>query len=98
MGNCNCYKLKRGCRVSGPQGKVEPLTIIDDPSAWKSSDFKGNEQAYQYSFTESDIAELKAAVTGIDSRGMATNENIQKVRLQENLNVALCCQYIWLYS
>jgi len=26
--------------VSGPQGKVEPLTIIDDPADWKAADFQ----------------------------------------------------------
>ncbi len=39
-------------RHSGPQGKVEPLTIIDDPADWVSSDWAGREDKYTYSFTE----------------------------------------------
>ena len=27
-------------RRSGPQGKVEPLTIIDDPADWRAADLK----------------------------------------------------------
>ena len=30
------------CRHSGPQGRVEPLTIIDDPADWKAADFEVN--------------------------------------------------------
>ncbi len=39
-------------RHSGPQGKVEPLTIIDDPADWVSSDWAGREDDYTYSFSE----------------------------------------------
>lgn len=39
------------CRHSGPQGKVEPLTIIDDPADWKSSDWAGREDDYTYHFS-----------------------------------------------
>ena len=39
------------CRHSGPQGKVEPLTIIDDPADWKASDWEGRESEYIYRFT-----------------------------------------------
>ncbi len=38
-------------RHSGPQGNVEPLTIIDDPADWKASDWEGREDEYTYRFT-----------------------------------------------
>ncbi len=41
----------KGCRHSGPQGKAEPLTIIDDPADWKASDWEGRESEYTYRFT-----------------------------------------------
>ena len=28
------------CRHSGPQGKVEPLTVVDDPADWKATDWE----------------------------------------------------------
>lgn len=49
------------CRHSGPQGSVEPLTIIDDPAAWTAKDFPDLERLV-YTFTPEDIAELDAAV------------------------------------
>jgi hypothetical protein len=38
-------------RHSGPQGKVVPLTIIDDPADWKASEWTGREEDYTYRFT-----------------------------------------------
>ncbi len=43
--------VSKGCRHSGPQGKAEPLTIIDDPADWKASDWEGRESEYTYRFT-----------------------------------------------
>ncbi len=36
---------------SGPQGKVVPFTIIDDPADWKADDWKGREAEYTYYLT-----------------------------------------------
>ncbi|KAK9813026.1 hypothetical protein WJX72_007708 [[Myrmecia] bisecta] len=62
---------------SGPQGHVVPLTIIDDPSAWKATDFAGHEDSYTYVFTSEDVAELTAAVDAIRARGVATEKDIK---------------------
>ncbi len=68
------------CRHSGPQGKIIPLTIIDDPADWKAKDWQGREAEYTYFFTPEDIAELAAAVDALKSRGVSTEDDIIKVR------------------
>ena len=50
----NCSLTQDGAmrgRHSGPQGKVKPLTIVDDPADWKASDWEGREEEYTYRFT-----------------------------------------------
>ena len=68
------------CRHSGPQGKVKPFTIIDDPADWKRSDWVGREAEYTYQFTLEDVAELSAAVHALQARGVATEDDIIVVR------------------
>ena len=67
------------CRVSGPQGTVVPLTIIDDPADWKAADLRGREDEYTYTFNDSDIAELRAAVGKLEERGITSSHQIQQV-------------------
>lgn len=64
------------CRHSGPQGKVVPLTIIDDPADWKAKDWEGREAEYTYFFTPEDIFELAAAVDALKARGISTEDDI----------------------
>ena len=68
------------CRHSGPQGKVVPLTIIDDPAGWKSKDWEGREAEYTYSLTAHDVAELHSAVAALRARGVAAEDDIIAVR------------------
>ncbi|DBB18065.1 hypothetical protein WJX82_011687 [Trebouxia sp. C0006] len=70
-------------RVSGPQGKVEPLTIIDDPADWKAADFQGREDAYTYQLTTQDVAELTAAVAKVKSTGVSTEKDILKLTKED---------------
>ena len=58
------------CRHSGPQGQVEPFTIVDDPSAWLVKDFQGREGAYIYTFTPEDIQELDTAIAQVEQGGL----------------------------
>jgi hypothetical protein len=58
------------CRHSGPQGRVEPFTIVDDPSAWLVKDYQGREDAYIYTFTPEDIQELDAAIARVEQGGL----------------------------
>ena len=58
------------CRHSGPQGRVEPFTIVDDPSAWLVADYQGREDAYIYAFTPEDIQELDAAIARVEQGGL----------------------------
>lgn len=60
------------CRHSGPQGKVEPLTIIDDPAGWTANDYP-NLDEHIYRLTEADVEELDAAV----QKAEATEQEIQ---------------------
>ena len=48
----NCH------RHSGPQGQVEPLTIIDDPAAWTARDYPNLEQACDRTILISLLADL----------------------------------------
>ncbi|KAK9840646.1 hypothetical protein WJX81_006750 [Elliptochloris bilobata] len=54
-------------RHSGPQGAVEPFTIIDDPSAWRAAEYAGREAEWLAPLTPSDIAELDAAVHAVEA-------------------------------
>lgn len=49
------------CSHSGPQGRVVPFTIIDDPAAWTAADYPDLEQHIQH-LSPDDVAELDAAV------------------------------------
>lgn len=55
-------------RHSGPQGHVQPLTIIDDPSAWLASDYP-DPAKLAYVLTVEDITELDAAVAAAIASG-----------------------------
>lgn len=70
---CSVYS----CRLSGPQGLVEPLTIIDDPADWRSQDLKPED--YTYRLTETEVAEIIAATDSILARGVKDEEDIKKV-------------------
>eukprot|EP00891_Asterochloris_glomerata_P005068 jgi/Astpho2/5068/Aster-x0233 len=61
---------------SGPQGKVKPLTIIDDPSDWKAADWQGREDEYTYTFSQADTEELLAAVEAVKAKGVATEDDV----------------------
>lgn len=58
------------CRHSGPQGSIEPFTIVDDPSAWLAGDYKGKEDSYIYHFTEEDLKEIRAAIAKVEAEGL----------------------------
>ncbi|KAK9816577.1 hypothetical protein WJX72_002145 [[Myrmecia] bisecta] len=60
---------------SGPQGKVRPLTIIDDPAAWKASDFKSPDE-YTYYFTKEEQQEIIDAAEKLKARGVRTEDDI----------------------
>lgn len=57
-------------RHSGPQGHIEPFTIVDDPSAWLSADYKDKQQDYIYTLTPKDLQEVEAAIALVESRGL----------------------------
>ncbi len=56
-------------------GKVEPITVIDDPSAWLSRDYP-EPAAEAYHLTADDIAELDAAVA-FASAAVAAGKEVQ---------------------
>ena len=78
------------CRHSGPQGKVVPLTIIDDPADWKAADWDGREHEYTYAFTPDDLAELRSAVAALKARGVASEDDILAVRALSHTSSAQC--------
>ena len=61
---------KFACRHSGPQGQIEPFTIVDDPSAWVAADYRGNEDAFIYRLTKQDLKEVAAAVAAVEANGL----------------------------
>ena len=67
-------------------GKVEPLTIIDDPSAWLARDYP-DPAAYAYQLSPADIAELDAAVATA-SAAVAAGKEVQVRRLACSRTVA----------
>lgn len=57
-------------RHSGPQGRIEPFTIVDDPSAWLAEEYKGKEDTYIHTLTAEDIKELDAAIALVEKEGL----------------------------
>ncbi len=57
-------------RHSGPQGHIEPFTVVDDPSAWLAEEYKGKEDTYIYTLTAEDIKELDAAIALVEKEGL----------------------------
>ena len=57
-------------RHSGPQGHIEPFTVVDDPSAWLAADYKGNEDTYIYTLTPEDIKEVDEAIALVEKGGL----------------------------
>ncbi len=57
-------------RHSGPQGHIEPFTVVDDPSAWLAADYKDKESSYIYTLTPEDISELDAAIALVEKNGL----------------------------
>ena len=64
-------------------GKVEPLTIIDDPSAWLARDFP-DPAAYAYHLSPADLAELDAAVASA-SAAVAGGKEVQVRRVLRSM-------------
>ena len=58
------------CRHSGPQGSIEPFTVVDDPSAWLAADYQGKEDSFIYTLTPEDIRELDAAIALVEKNGL----------------------------
>ena len=56
-------------------GKVEPLTIIEDPAAWLARDYP-DPAAYAYHLSPADLAELDAAVASA-SAAVAGGKEVQ---------------------
>ena len=67
------------CRRSGPQGSVQPFTIIDSPADWTSASLKGREAEYTLALSAADTAELIRAVDAIKARGVSSEEDIKRV-------------------
>eukprot|EP00884_Botryococcus_braunii_P012117 jgi/Botrbrau1/20906/Bobra.0135s0037.1 len=71
-------KIKRPdvpIRHSGPQGQVEPFTIIDDPSAWYAEQYQDPE-SYTYRFSSAEIAELESAIQYAESLSIPQEGNL----------------------
>ncbi len=80
-------------------GKVEPLTIIDDPSAWLARDYP-DPAAYAYHLTPPDLTELDAAVASA-SAAVAAGKEVQvrdprKLMLQQ-LHLCGYCRTVCFY-
>eukprot|EP00884_Botryococcus_braunii_P013847 jgi/Botrbrau1/22463/Bobra.0091s0065.1 len=60
---------------SGPQGHVEPFTIIDDPAAWYAEQYKDPE-TYAFYFSDADIAEIEAAIEHAESLNIEQQGNL----------------------
>ena len=67
------------CRHSGPQGKVVPHTIIDDPSDWTAESLAGKEEEYTYQLTKEDVQEIIASTDKIKARISPTEQAVKKV-------------------
>ncbi|WIA42630.1 hypothetical protein OEZ86_008603 [Tetradesmus obliquus] len=66
---------------SGPQGKVVPLTIIDDPADWRASELKPAD--YTYHLSPAEVAELIAATEAILARSVKDEEDIKKLTRED---------------
>ncbi|KAK9862136.1 hypothetical protein WJX84_008907 [Apatococcus fuscideae] len=65
--------------VSGPQGNVRPLTIVQDPSAWMASDFTNGSAPFIYQLSETDILELRTSVAAALDQGVPQEGNLLKL-------------------
>ena len=72
--------------MSGPQGKVVPHTILDDPSAWTAESLKGKEEEYTWTLTKKDVKDIITAVEKITRRLPPTEESVKGVRPQPILS------------
>ncbi|KAK9919027.1 hypothetical protein WJX75_008803 [Coccomyxa subellipsoidea] len=72
-----------GLKHSGPQGHIEPFTVVDDPSAWLSTDYKGKQDTYIYTLTPEDILEINAAIALVEKGGLRIEGNL--VHIQERV-------------
>ena len=67
--------------VSGPQGKVVPLTIVDDPADWTAETLKGKEDEYTWTLSEQDVQDIISATEKITSRLPPTEDSVKGVSL-----------------
>jgi len=65
---CDQFPVKY--RRSGPQGSIEPFTIVDDPSAWLAEDYRGKDEYFIYHFTQQDLKEVEFAVGQAEAKGL----------------------------
>ena len=77
-------------------GKVEPLTIIDDPSAWLARDYP-DPAAHAYHLSPADIAELDAAVAS-SSAAVAAGKEVQVRSLLVAMSICKGAHYRCLVS
>ena len=90
----HCFRLRLYLylylsRSSGPQGSIEPLTIIDDPADWTAESLKGKESTYTYTLTKVDVNEIITAVQKIKARIPHTEEGVKSVRLRNSVTAGL---------
>ena len=81
-------------RHSGPQGSIEPFTVVDDPSAWLAEDFKGKEESFIYHFTEQDLKEIDAAIAKVEAKGLRIEVGICAHWPQLLVNCLIGCLYV----
>lgn len=67
------------CSTSGPQGKVVPHTIVDDPADWTAETYEGKEDEYTYQLTKEDVNEIISAVERIRTKVSPTEESVIQV-------------------
>ncbi|KAK9862133.1 hypothetical protein WJX84_005815 [Apatococcus fuscideae] len=66
-------------RSSGPQGSVEPFSVVHDPSAWQASDWTGRSD-HVYHLSHRDVQELGHAVQSIFDRKLNVEGNLVQLR------------------
>ena len=81
------FEVLIGCRHSKP-GSVKPHTIIDSAADWTSEGLKGHENEFTYHFTDTDVAELVAAVDKLKGKGVASEEDVKQVNPEFMLQCA----------
>lgn len=79
--------------TSGPQGKVIPLTIVDDPADWTAESLKGKKEEYTLTLNDKDVKDIISATNKITSRLPANEESVKAVSLQATFCI-LCLLYI----